>query len=169
MGVIDVMPGTLEMKQQGGARILSLPIYFGTPGNVRTDAAQIDFDIYGRITKVEPIDNPSFGRYTRIYKGSRTSITMTLTTIYSGKMRATYLGNLNLTGSGSGLISMPSTLTVKVDDESQEVFARLDGTQIVGFEFITSMAVAPGVHTVVATFPNTVTDAGILDVSLCHS
>jgi hypothetical protein len=166
--IIQGVPDTVDVTVERGAAIIGLPIKFQNPFTVATDEWTLSVDLYGRITAATPRDPFVSCAWSRLFKGARTSISMSIATTHSGKIRGTYRGDLGITAStDQGLTALPSTVTVSVAGTSVEAFARLDGTRVTGLEFVTSEAYSPGTYQIEVDLPAAISSPGIMDVSLC--
>jgi hypothetical protein len=169
---IQAFPDTVTVQVAEGAAVVGLPLLFVTGQSFNTDTSRIDVDMFGRITGITAEDLPSAGRYSRIFQGPRTSVTLSFTTVQGGRLRGTYKGDLNITvpqGTNDGfeLMALSSGLTVTLDEDVLEVYGVLDGNKVVGFEFLTPMSYDAGSHVLIINTTAQVTKPGILDVSLC--
>jgi hypothetical protein len=165
---LQVAPSTLTMETQDGATLLGLPAQFDENVTLYTDTNRLTFDMFGRLIQVGYVDNPSFGRFSAIFTGRRTSFTLNYTSGFSGKVRISYKGDIGVTENRYGFSALPSGNSVTFDGHSVDAYCGWDGTRATGIEVLTATAAAAGTHAIVVTLAKEITEPGIMDVSLCH-
>jgi hypothetical protein len=126
-------------------------------------------DIYGRVKGVAESAPAASGSWSRVFTGPRTAFGFTVPADASGRFRISYRGDLGLEAAdGYGLIPMPSSVRVAVDEETVESWAVLDGLHLAGLEAVTPSSYGPGAHAVTVTSEAELSGPGMLDVRQCQ-
>jgi hypothetical protein len=170
--IMDIQgtPNVINATNAGGVVVLNLPAKFEREEVIEAGNYKVTVDVYGRITAVEVAsgDLAPAGRHSTIFEGSRESVVYQFTSVVGGRIRGTYKGYLGTTATGSGLVTLPASIVITIDQQSVQAFGTIDSDgNLVGFDFLTSTAYASGVHIVSITYPTAVTTPGVLDIELC--
>jgi hypothetical protein len=171
-GVIDIQTtaGVIDIQKTSGVAILTLPAKFDTTQTVEVENATLSIDLYGRVESITPSSdgNPIKNIYSTVFSGNRDTSTYNFETTAGGKFRGVYKGYLETTATGVGLVSAPGTIQVTVDGQSIQTYVILNNNnQIVGLEFVTTLAYSPGAHSVVIEYGRTISSVGIFDLFVC--
>jgi hypothetical protein len=171
-GIVSIVgtPGAVEVTNNNGAATISLPVRFDRTEVIETDIADIELDIYGRVSKLVRHEGgaAASGRYAKIFQGSRELSAYEFNSAVGGLIRGSYKGSFTETGTGTGLQPAPSAIQVTVNGNSVQAYADVVNGVIVGLEFMTPTAYQAGPQTI-AIVSGTTGAAGILDVTLCLS
>jgi hypothetical protein len=143
------------------------------PPTINVDEYSIKTDLQGRITQVirDPNWTPPGNQVQMASKlftsANRVAMQLSIvTTIDSVNLRVSYKGRLGA-NTTKGYALSPLGYSLVVDGVNYDFVVYSDATNYINLEGI-SGSLAPGEHTVTVSVPSAISDAGVLDVTVCR-